>query len=148
MEEYTFTADKFVFKVVKSLRYSKDDVWVKTENDVKIRIGLTDFAQRSSGDIVFTEVEPAGNKVVRGKALGNYETIKLVQDILSPVDGVITEVNPLLESRPEVINSDPYNSGWIAVIQPEKIEELLSSEEYFELMKSKINQEMMKIKGL
>lgn len=91
MEEYEYTADKFVFRVRKDLLYSSDNVWVRLEQNGAMRIGLTDFVQRRSGDIIFAEVARA--KVERGGRLGSYETIKIILDIPSPVDGQITEVN-------------------------------------------------------
>jgi len=149
LSEYTYLADKFVFKVRKDLLYSSDDVWLRTEPDGVMTAGLTDFAQRRSGDVVFAEAKPAGTQVERGGLLGSYETIKVVQDILSPVAGTVVEVNPLLDSRPEVINSDPYGEGWIVVIKPEPgLGGILSAEEYFEQMKTKVAGELKKIKGL
>jgi glycine cleavage system H protein len=145
---YEFTADKFVLKVRKDLQYSRDEVWVKPEEDGNICVGLTDFDQRRGGDIIFVEVQPAGTKVVVGGLLGSYETIKVVQDILSPVDGQIIEVNPILDSKPEVINRDPFGEGWIAVIKPVSgFSDLLSADKYFELMKCKVAEELRKIKG-
>lgn len=147
-EFYETTADKFVFKVKKDLRYSKDEVWVKQETDGNIRVGLTDFGQRRAGDLVFAEVQPVGTKVYSGSFMGSYETIKMVQDILSPADGEIIEVNPHIDSKPEVINMDPYGEGWLAVIKPtSSLSGLLSAEEYFEVMKVKVAEELKKIKG-
>ena len=149
MSEYTYSADKFVFRVRKDLLYSSEDVWVRHEPDGVMRVGLTDFLQRRSGDIVFAEASPVGTKVERGGLLGSYETIKVVQDIPSPVAGTVVEVNALLYSRPEVINSDPYGEGWISIIRPGPSSgELLSAEEYFEQMKAKVGNELKKIKGL
>jgi glycine cleavage system H protein len=148
-EYYETTADKFVFKVLKTLRYSKDEVWVKSESNRSIRVGVTDFAQRRSGDVVFAEVMPIGTKVDKSGLLGSYETVKVVQDILSPVDGQITEINPLILSKPELINKNPYSEGWIAVIKPTSdLNDLLSAEEYFDEMKVKVADELKKIKGL
>ena len=147
-EYYETTADKFIFKVKKDLKYSKDEVWVKQESTGNIRIGLTDFGQRRAGDLVFAEAQPVGTKVTIGGFMGSYETIKMVQDILSPADGEIIEVNPSIDSKPEVINSDPYGEGWIAVIKPtSSLSGLLSAEEYFEVMKVKVVEELKKIKG-
>jgi glycine cleavage system H protein len=148
-EYYETTADKFVFKVKKGILYSRDEVWVKPEADGSIRVGVTDFAQRRGGDIVFAEAQPTGTKLVSGGLLGSYETVKLVQDILSPIDGQITEVNSTIDSKPEVINRDPYGEGWVAVIKPASgLSGLLSAEDYFELMKVKVAEELKKIKGL
>ena len=148
MEEYTHQADKFVFHVRKDLLYSRDEVWVKAEGD-HVRVGVTDFAQRRGGDIVFAEISKKGTHVKRGEPFGSYETIKVVQDLLSPVDGVITEINPIIDSKPETMNQDPYESGWLAVMKPESgVEELLSAEEYFELMKVNAAEELKKIRGM
>ena len=148
-EYYEYTADKFVFKVKKDLQYSKDEVWVKHEANGSIRVGVTDFIQRRASDLVFAEAQPVGTKVTIGGFLGSYETVKMVQDILSPVDGEITEINPLIDSKPEVINRDPYGEGWVAVIKPAtSLSGLLSAEEYFEQMKVKVAEELKKIKGL
>jgi glycine cleavage system H protein len=145
---YETMADKFIFKVKKDLKYSKDEIWVKQESTGNFRVGLTDFGQRRAGDLVFAEVQPIGTKVTSGTFMGSYETIKMVQDILSPTDGEIAEVNPSLESKPEVINMDPYGEGWVAVIKPaSSLGGLLSAEEYFEVMKVKVAEELTKIKG-
>ena len=147
-EYYETTADKFVFKVKKGLLYSKQEVWVAKEGDT-LRVGVTDFAQRRGGDIVFAEISKKGAHVKRGEPFGSYETVKVVQDILSPVDGVITEINPIIDSMPEIINKDPYESGWLAVMKSESgVEGLLSAEEYFELMKVKVAEELKKIRGM
>jgi len=147
-EYYETTADKFVFKVKKGLLYSKQEVWVAKEGDT-LRVGVTDFAQRRGGDIVFAEILKKGTHVKRGEPFGSYETVKVVQDILSPVDGVITEINPTIDSKPEIINKDPYESGWLAVMKSESgVEGLLSAEEYFELMKVKVAEELKKIRGM
>jgi glycine cleavage system H protein len=145
---YEYTADKFVFKVKKGLLYSHDEVWVSEEGGA-IRIGVTDYAQRRGSDIVFIEVGKPGTAVERGGAIGSYETVKMTTDILAPVGGVIREVNPAMESKPEAINSDPYGAGWIAVIEPSaKPEGLLTAEQYFDAMKAKVAEELRKIKGL
>ena len=147
-EYYETTADKFIFKVKKDLQYSKDEIWVKQEPEGNIKVGLTDFGQRRAGDLVFAEVQPVGTKVTSGTFMGSYETIKMVQDILSPADGEIIEANPAIESKPEVINMDPYGEGWVAVIKPaSSLSGLLSAEEYFEVMKVKVVEELKKIKG-
>jgi glycine cleavage system H protein len=141
-------ADKFVFRAKKGLLYSRDEVWVSTEGNT-VRVGVTDFAQRRGGDIVFVDISPPGTAVTRGGLLGSYETVKMVRDILSPVDGVIKGVNSALELKSEFINRDPYGEGWVAVIEPStRPEGLLSAEEYFEEMKVKVAEELRKIKGL
>ncbi len=148
-EYYEAIADKFVFKVKKGLLYSREEVWANSEADGGVRVGVTDFAQRRGGDIIFAEAQPTDTKVVSGGLLGSYETVKVVQDILSPIDGQIIEVNQTIDSKPEVINRDPYGEGWIAIIKPASgLGVLLSAEEYFELMKVRVAEELKKIKGL
>lgn len=148
-EYYETTADKFVFKAKKGLLYSRDEIWVKREADESIRVGLTDFAQRRAGDLVFAEARPVGTRITNGGFIGSYETVKMVQDILSPTDGEIVEVNPTIESKPEVINRDPYGGGWVAVIKPASgLSVLISAEDYFESMKIKVVEELRKIKGM
>jgi glycine cleavage system H protein len=145
---YEHTADKFVFRAKKGLLYSRDEVWVSVEGGV-IRVGITDYAQRRGSDIVFIDVGKPGTRFERGGAIGSYETVKMITDILAPIGGVIREVNPALESKPETINSDPYGAGWIAVIEPSaKPEGLLTAEQYFDAMKAKVAEELKKIKGL
>jgi glycine cleavage system H protein len=147
-EFYEYKADKFVFKVKKGFYYSRDETWAKVERD-HILVGITDFAQRRGGDIVFAEAMKIGDSVKRGELIGSYETVKIVQDILSPVDGVVAEINPLIDSKPEVINKDPYGEGWLAMIKPlSSVEGLLSDLKYFEIMKAKVSDELKKIKGL
>ena len=143
-----FAADKFVFRVKRGLLYSRNEVWVATEDDL-VRVGVTDFAQRRGGDIVFADIVPQETTVARGGLLGSYETVKMVKDIISPVEGVVRSVNPAMESKPEVINRDSYGEGWVAIIEPStKLDGLITAEEYFEAMKDKVAEELRKIKGI
>jgi len=109
-EYYETKADKFVFRVKKDLLYSKDEVWVKREANGSVRVGVTDFAQWRADDLVFAEAQAPGTQVAVGGFIGSYETVKRVQDILSPVDGQITEINSLIDSKPKVINRNPYST--------------------------------------
>ncbi|MEM2211059.1 MAG: glycine cleavage system protein H [Nitrososphaerales archaeon] len=112
--------EKFEFK--EGLYYSKDHMWVKLENG-KVRVGVTDVAQRSAGPITFIRLLPKGKLVVKGKPLGTIETGKWVGPLISPVSGTLVEVNENLKSQPKLLNEDPYGAGWIAVIQPSNFEE-------------------------
>jgi glycine cleavage system H protein len=142
------SADKFVFKAKKGLSYTSDEVWVAREGKL-LRVGITDFAQRRGGDIVFTDLPKQGARIERGGVLGSYETVKMVRDILSPAAGVVHEVNAALDAKPELLNSDPYGAGWVAVIEPTaEPEGLLTAEEYFETMKTGVAEALRKIKGL
>lgn len=98
------------------LRYSSDHEWVRLEGGT-VRIGITDFAQDNLGDVVFVQIPELGAAVSVGDSFSEVESTKSVSDIYSPVDGTITEINPLLESQPELLNSDPYGQGWICTIE-------------------------------
>ncbi len=146
---YRETADKFIFRVKKGLLYTEDNVWTKIV-DEQARFGVTDFLQRRGGDVVFVELPKKESTARRGEEVSSFETIKAVVSIASPFDGAITEVNSALSEKPELINKDPYGEGWIASISPFHLEEdkrhFLTAEKYFELMKSKINEELKKTK--
>lgn len=118
--------------IPKDLLYTPEHFWVKEENGV-YRCGITDFAQDELGDLVFVELPKPNRTVKKGDKIGDVESIKTVSNLYSPLSGVITEVNSLLENKPEVINQSPYEKGWICVIQsshPEEIKQLLSSDDY------------------
>ncbi len=95
-----------------NLRYTKDHEWVRIEGD-EAYIGITDFAQRELGDIVYVEIETAGQDLESGAVFGTVEAVKTVSDLYLPLSGTITEVNPNLNSNPELVNSDPYGEGWM-----------------------------------
>ncbi len=144
---YQESVDKFTFKVRRGLLYSENDVWVGTQAGGCL-IGVTDFLQRRGGDVVIIELPQKGKVVRRGDVISSLETIKAIVTVTSPLNGVITEVNSALNDRPELINEDPYNDGWLVLISPSNSEEdtrhLMSAEEYFELMKSRIKNEIGK----
>jgi len=98
------------------LKYTEDHEWIKQESDIAI-VGITDFAQSSLGDIVFTELPEVGTVVKKGDAFGVVESIKSVSDLYSPINGIVTEKNSTLESQPELINQDPYEN-WLIKIKP------------------------------
>ena len=94
------------------LRYTKDHEWIKLEGNTAT-IGITDFAQRELGDIVYVEVETIGKSLEAGEVFGTVEAVKTVSDLFLPVSGTITELNPALQGAPESVNNDPYGSGWM-----------------------------------
>lgn len=98
------------------LKYTKDHEWVKIEGDVAT-IGITDFAQKELGDIVYVEVETIGENIRAGEVFGTVEAVKTVSDLFMPVSGEIIEFNEELESSPELVNSDPYTSGWMVKVR-------------------------------
>ena len=142
---YQEAAGKFIFSVKKGLLYTKDDVWTKIK-DGEAQFGVTDFLQRRGGDVVFVQLPQKGSTAKRGEEISSFETIKAVVSIASPYDGVIAEVNTTLKDKPELINDDPYGEGWVALISLSHSEEdrpyLMTAENYFELMKSKIKDEL------
>jgi glycine cleavage system H protein len=94
------------------LKYTKDHEWLRIEGDVAT-IGITDFAQRELGDIVFVDISTVGQELGTGEVFGTVEAVKTVSDLFLPVAGTVTEVNGGLEAAPEAVNSDPYGDGWM-----------------------------------
>lgn len=99
-----------------NLRYTKDHEWIRLEGDEAV-VGITDFAQHELGDIVYVEIETIGQELNSGDVFGTVEAVKTVSDLFLPVSGAVTEVNPKLNSNPELVNSDPYGEGWMAKIK-------------------------------
>lgn len=95
-----------------NLRYTKDHEWISLDGDVAT-IGITDFAQRELGDIVYVEVETIGKHLEAGAVFGTVEAVKTVSDLFLPVSGTINELNAALAGAPELINNDPYGGGWM-----------------------------------
>ena len=94
------------------LRYTKDHEWVRIEGDEAV-VGITDFAQRELGDIVYVDIETTGKELEAGAVFGTVEAVKTVSDLFLPLHGIVTEVNPKLIASPEVVNTDPYGEGWM-----------------------------------
>jgi glycine cleavage system H protein len=114
------------------LHYSKEHEWIRMQDGVAT-IGITEFAQSELGDIVFVEVNSIGKSLDKDEVFGTIEAVKTVSDLFLPVGGVITELNPLLQNAPELVNSDPYGDGWIVKLTIEKSEEikqLMNAEAY------------------
>ena len=95
-----------------NLRYTKDHEWIALEGDVAT-IGITDFAQRELGDIVYVDISTKGKSLAAEQVFGTVEAVKTVSDLFLPVAGTIIEINPVLDSQPEVVNTDPYGQGWM-----------------------------------
>lgn len=116
------------------LKYTKDHEWVRTEGDTAY-IGITDFAQRELGDIVYVDVNTVGQTVNSGDIFGTVEAVKTVSDLYMPVTGEILEVNPQLEGNPELINTDPYGDGWMVKIRVSgDLDALMSDADYKSLV--------------
>ncbi len=119
--------------IKKEFKYSKEHEWVEVLDDTKVRIGITDYAQHSLGDIVFVELPEVDDEIEVDGTLGSVESVKAVSDVYSPISGKIVETNQGLEDAPEKINEDPYGEGWIVVVElsnASELDQLLSAEEY------------------
>ncbi|MEI9944143.1 MAG: glycine cleavage system protein GcvH [Chitinophagaceae bacterium] len=115
-----------------NLRYTKDHEWISLEGNVAT-IGITDFAQRELGDIVYVEVETIGKPLNTGDVFGTVEAVKTVSDLFLPVSGTVKELNPALAGNPELVNSDPYGEGWMikmTVDNPADVDALLDAAGY------------------
>jgi len=118
------------------LKYTKDHEWVKIEGDTAT-VGITDFAQKELGDIVYVEVETLDQSLDKDEVFGTVEAVKTVSDLFLPLAGEITAFNESLETNPELVNTDPYGDGWMVKVKisnPDEQAELLSSEQYKELI--------------
>ncbi len=116
------------------LKYTKDHEWVKIEGDVAT-IGITEFAQKELGDIVYVEVETVGETIDAGEVFGTVEAVKTVSDLFMPLSGEIIEFNEELESSPELVNESPYESGWMVKVKiTDTPTDLLDAAEYAELV--------------
>ena len=119
-----------------NLKYTKDHEWVSLEGEIAT-VGITDFAQKELGDIVYVEVETLDQTLEKDEVFGTVEAVKTVSDLFLPLSGEIVEFNDDLESNPETVNSDPYGKGWMVKLKVSNVaefDELLSSEAYKELI--------------
>ncbi len=117
-------------------RYSKEHEWVKLDGNVAT-VGITDFAQHELGDIVYVDINTKGKALAAEEIFGTVEAVKTVSDLFLPAAGTISEINPLLDSKPELVNSDPYGDGWMVKItldNPADIDSLMTSEAYSNLV--------------
>jgi len=141
------THDKFLFKVKLGYLYHPEESWAKEERGL-ITVGVTDFFQKVAGDVAFIELPEIGAEVSRGGEVGVIETIKITVSPISPVSGIIKEVNSGLGDNPQWVNNDPYGEGWIFKVVPSDWEadkkELMGAETYFPRMEVKIQDEMAK----
>tara|TARA_B100001142_G_scaffold324724_1_gene376948 strand:- start:878 stop:1255 length:378 start_codon:yes stop_codon:yes gene_type:complete len=122
--------------IPENLKYTKDHEWVKIEDDMAT-IGITSFAQSELGDIVFVEVDTEGEELEVEEVFGTIEAVKTVSDLFMPIHGEVTEFNQELEDTPELINSSPYDEGWIiksTISDSSDLDDLLSAEEYKKLI--------------
>jgi glycine cleavage system H protein len=126
------------YKIRDGLYYAKDHEWVKLEGNLA-RIGVTDYAQQTLHEVVFTELPEIGRKLSKGDTLGTLESVKAVAEVYTPLSGEIAEVNKSLTDAPELVNKSPYDKGWIAMIKPsnlnEELQTLLDASKYGDYIK-------------
>ncbi|MGG0496702.1 glycine cleavage system protein GcvH [Priestia megaterium] len=121
------------------LYYSKDHIWVKVE-DNRIRLGITDYAQTTLGEIVFLDLPEEGNSLTINNSFGDVESIKTTSELIAPFNGQILKVNTELEVSPEYVNESPYDQGWILEVQMDNaddIQHLMSAQEYEDYVQEK-----------
>ncbi|MBI1191870.1 MAG: glycine cleavage system protein GcvH [Bacteroidetes bacterium] len=118
------------------LKYTKDHEWIRVTGDTAT-VGITDFAQRELGDIVYVEIETEGEDLASGDTFGTVEAVKTVADLYMPISGQVSEINPDLEENPDLVNTDPYGKGWMAKIilsRPAEVGDLMDADAYAALV--------------
>ena len=121
-----------------NLKYNKSHEWVKLDGDIAT-IGITDFAQHELTDIVYVELPPLDKELTAGNDFGVVESVKTASDLYSPISGKVIEVNSQLDSKPDLVNTDPFGAGWmikLKISNKDELNKLLSAKEYTELTKS------------
>jgi len=114
------------YEMPDDLYYHKEHTWARVEYK-KVRIGVTDFAQKSAGDIVYVDLPFEGDEVVQDKPFGKMQSAKWIGELYAPVSGEIISVNEILDRKPTLINESPYESGWIIVVRPSNLEDDLKA---------------------
>lgn len=123
--------------IPENLKYTKDHEWIRVDADGIATVGITDYAQSELGDIVYVDVETAGETLSQEEVFGSIEAVKTVSDIFMPASGEVIELNPELDADPELVNKDPYGAGWIIKVKlsaPEELDSLLSAAQYGEMI--------------
>jgi len=124
------------YEVPENLYYHKEYLWARVEEG-KVKIGLIDYAQKQINDVIYVELPSVGDSVTKDEPFGILESVKAVSDLISPVSGTIESVNEELDSKPELLNEDPYGEGWmikIKITDPAEIENLLDADGYKEVI--------------
>ncbi|HLP48495.1 MAG TPA: glycine cleavage system protein GcvH [Candidatus Kapabacteria bacterium] len=122
---------------VKDLKFTKEHEWVKTEGEIAV-IGISDYAQKELGDVVYVELPAVGDAIEKGDPCANIESVKAVSDIYSPVSGEVVQVNEFLADKPETVNKDPYGEGWVFKIRMNdsgELNSLMNATAYEEYLK-------------
>jgi len=128
------------YEVPTGLFYTKEHEWAKVQTDNTVKIGITDYAQKSLHEIVYVELPEVGLTVNQMMPIGTVESIKSVAEVYSPISGEIIKVNEKLIDSPELVNKSPFNDGWIVIIKPkalnEELKRLMTPEQYAEFIRS------------
>lgn len=123
-------------QIPSDLKYTRDHEWIRVEGNQGV-VGITDYAQKELGDIVFIEIETQGEKLKKEDVFGTIEAVKTVSDMFMPVSGTVLEINPKLESSPDIVNKDPFGEGWmikVTIDDPSELDSLLDAEGYKNLI--------------
>lgn len=150
MPEYLeTTVDKFTFRVAKGRFYTPEGVWVEPpqpDGPSSVRLGVTDFFHQHNGDVAFVTVKPPGTRLSSGDEFAEIESMKVTLELPSPVTGAIVEVNKALERTPELVNQDPYEQGWLTLVEPTGWEtdraKLLDADAYLAIVQSQAEEEL------
>ncbi len=114
------------YEVPEGLYYTKEFEWIKVEGE-KVRVGITDYAQRQLREIVYAELPTSGSEIKQNDPYGTVESVKAVSDLVAPVSGTIEEVNTEVQSKPELLNEDPYLKGWLLIVKPANLQAELAN---------------------
>ncbi|MGB9740752.1 MAG: glycine cleavage system protein GcvH [Candidatus Bathyarchaeia archaeon] len=114
------------YEVPEGLYYTKDFEWAKIEGD-KVRIGITDYAQKQLREIVYAELPSTGATIKQNEPYGTVESVKAVSDLVAPISGTVLEVNAEVQSKPEILNEDPYGKGWLLLVKPSNLQAELAN---------------------
>jgi glycine cleavage system H protein len=114
------------YEVPEGLYYSNDFEWIKIEGD-KVRMGITDYAQKQLREIVYAELPEAGTEVKQNEPYGTVESVKAVSDLVAAISGTVEEVNAEVQSKPEILNEDPYVKGWLILVKPANLQAELAN---------------------
>lgn len=140
------TIDKFTFRIAKDRLYTSDGVWLLPASAQRVRLGVSDFFQQHNGDVAFVNVKAPGTSLGAGDEFADIETMKVTVGLPSPIAGTIVEVNRGLELRPENVNQDPYETGWLADIEPRDWQadktKLLDASAYLSVMQAQAEEEL------
>ena len=109
------------YEVPEGLYYSKDFEWIKIEGE-QVRMGITDYAQKQLREIVYAELPEAWTEVKQNEPYGTLESVKAVSDLVAAISGMVQEVNAEVQSKPEILNEDPYEKGWLVIVKPENLQ--------------------------